>query len=162
MRAGVLTISDKGFAKERKDTSGPKVIDILSEISAVVEKYEIVPDEKEAIKAKLLQYSDELKLDLVVTTGGTGVSPRDVTPEATREVLDREIPGMAEAMRMESFKATPHAVISRAMAGIRRRTLIINLPGSPKAASENLQIILKAIPHTVLKIKGDPSECAVL
>ena len=161
MRAGVLTISDKGFAKERKDTSGPKVSDILSEISAVVEKYEIVPDEKEAIKAKLLQYSDELKLDLVVTTGGTGVSPRDVTPEATREVLDREIPGMAEAMRMESFKATPHAVISRAMAGIRRRTLIINLPGSPKAASENLQTILKAIPHTVLKIKGDPSECAV-
>jgi molybdopterin adenylyltransferase len=162
MRAGVLTISDKGFAKQRKDTSGPKVSDILSEINAIVEKYEIVPDEKEAIKAKLLQYSDELKLDLVVTTGGTGVSPRDVTPEATKEIIDREIPGIAEAMRMESFKATPHAVISRAMAGIRKRTLIINLPGSPKAASENLKTILKAIPHTVLKIKGDPSECAVL
>jgi molybdenum cofactor synthesis domain-containing protein len=161
MRAGVLTISNKGFKKEREDKSGPVVCDILSGIGAVIENYEIVPDEKEAITAKLLQYADELNLDLVVTTGGTGVSPADITPEATREVIDKEIPGIAEAMRMESLKVTPHAVISRGIAGIRGQTLIINLPGSPKAASENLRTVLKAIPHAVSKIKGDPSECAV-
>jgi molybdenum cofactor synthesis domain-containing protein len=116
MRAGVLTISNKGFKKEREDKSGPVVCDILSGIGTVIENYEIVPDEKEAITAKLLQYADELNLDLVVTTGGTGVSPADITPEATREVIDKEIPGIAEAMRMESLKITPHAVISRGIA----------------------------------------------
>ena len=160
MRTGVLTISDKGFANEREDTSGPAVSELLKSIGAVIEKYEIIPDEMQAITEKLVEYADVLRLDLVVTTGGTGVAPRDITPDATRRVIDRDIPGMAEAMRMESFKKTPHAVISRAMAGMRKQTLIINLPGSPRGATENLQVILKAIPHAVEKIKGDPSECA--
>ncbi len=162
MRAAVLTISDKGSIGQRQDTSGPAVAEVLKTIGAVIEKYEIVPDEVESIAGKLIEYADILGLDLVITTGGTGVAPRDLTPEATRMVIDRDVPGMAEAMRMESFKKTPHAVISRAIAGIRKQTLIINLPGSPKGATENLQFILKAIPHAVEKIKGDPSECAAL
>ena len=160
MRAAVLTISDRGAVGQRQDTSGPAVADMLHGIGAVVEKYEIVPDEADAIADKLMAYADELSLDLVVTTGGTGVAPRDLTPEATRSVIDREVPGMAEAMRMESFKKTPHAVISRGIAGIWGKTLIINLPGSPRGATENLQFILKALPHAVEKIKGDPSDCA--
>jgi molybdenum cofactor synthesis domain-containing protein len=159
MRAAVLTISDKGYAQQREDTSGPAVGAMLQEIGAAVEKYEIIPDERERIAAALIDYSDRLGFDLIVTTGGTGVSPRDVTPDATRSVIEREIPGMAEAMRMESFKKTTHAVISRAVAGIRGRTLILNLPGSPRGATENLAIILKAIPHTISKIQGDPSDC---
>ncbi len=160
MNAGVLTISDKGSRGEREDTSGPVVCDILKSMGAVIDKYEIIPDEQEVIKSKLIQYADDLRLDLIVTTGGTGVAPRDLTPDATKDVIDRELPGMAEAMRMESFKITPHSVISRGVAGIRGRTLIINLPGSPKAASENLITIIKAIPHAVSKIKGDPADCA--
>ena len=160
MRAAVLTISDKGSIGLRQDTSGPAVAEVLKTIGAVVEKYEIVPDEVDVIAGRLSEYADILGLDLVITTGGTGVAPRDLTPEATSRVIDREVPGMAEAMRMESFKKTPHALISRAIVGIRRQTLIINLPGSPRGATENLQFILKAIPHAVEKIKGDPSECA--
>lgn len=160
MRAGVLTISDKGHAGQRADASGPAVSSMLAEIGAVVEHYEIIPDEQDVIAAKLIDYADRLQLDLVVTTGGTGVSPRDVTPDATRQVLERDIPGMAEAMRMASFKVTPHAAISRALAGIRKGTLIINLPGSPRGATENLRTILPAISHAVMKIKGDPAECA--
>jgi molybdenum cofactor synthesis domain-containing protein len=162
MRAAVLTISDKGSSGERQDTSGPAVAGLLKTIDAEVVRCEIVPDDMDAIAARLVQYADELGLDLVVTTGGTGVSPRDLTPDATRRVIDREVPGMAEAMRMESFKTTPHALISRAVAGIRGQTLIINLPGSPRGATENLQVILKAIPHTVAKLKGAPSDCAQL
>jgi molybdenum cofactor synthesis domain-containing protein len=160
MKAGILTISDKGARHEREDASGPAVASLLSDIGAVVEKYDIIPDEIDIIKEKLEQYADAFHLDLVVTTGGTGVAPRDVTPDATRMVIERDIPGMAEAMRLESLKKTPHAVISRAMAGIRGKTLIINLPGSPKAAQENLAAILKAIPHAISKIQGDLSECA--
>ena len=104
---------------------------------------------------------DEMRCDLIVTTGGTGVGPRDVTPEATRSVIERELPGFGEAMRMESLKITPHAVISRALAGIRKHCLIINLPGSPKAARENLQTVLPALAHAIAKIQGDPSDCAV-
>jgi molybdopterin adenylyltransferase len=160
MKAGILTISDKGSRQERVDTSGPAVTEVLKEIGAVIEKYEIVPDERDVIAQKLVEYTDNLHLDLVVTTGGTGVAPRDVTPDATRLVIEKEVPGMAEAMRMESLKKTPHAVISRAMAGIRGRTLIINLPGSPRGATENLRAILKAISHAVSKIQGDPADCA--
>ncbi|MBM2837382.1 MAG: putative cytosolic protein [Deltaproteobacteria bacterium] len=112
------------------------------------------------IKDKLIEYADELGLDIIITTGGTGVSPRDVTPDATLEVIDKEIPGMAEVMRFESLKKTPRAMISRAVVGLRGRTLIINLPGSPKGVRENLSVILPAISHAVEKIKGDPSECA--
>ena len=160
MKAGILTISDKGARQERIDTSGPAVAAVLAEIGATIEKYEIIPDEKEVIARKLVEYADTLSLDLVVTTGGTGVAPRDVTPDATKMVIEKEVPGMAEAMRMESLKKTPHAVISRAIAGIRGSTLIINLPGSPRGAIENLRTILSAIPHAVSKIQGDPSECA--
>ena len=160
MCAGVITLSDKGFSGKREDTSGPVVCEILKSIGAAIEKYEVVPDEQDIIKLKLVQYADEMRLDLVITTGGTGVSPRDVAPEATKEVIDKEVPGIAEAMRSESFKITPHAVISRAVAGIRGQTLIINLPGSPKAASENLRTVLKALPHAVSKIKGDTADCA--
>jgi len=160
MKAGILTISDKGSRQERVDTSGPAVTAVLAEIDVVIEKYEIIPDEQEIIARKLVEYADNLRLDLVITTGGTGVAPRDVTPDATRMVIEKEVPGMAEAMRMESLKKTPHAVISRAMAGIRGRTLIINLPGSPRGATENLRAILQAIPHAVSKIQGDTSDCA--
>ena len=160
MKAGILTISDKGARQERIDTSGPAVTAVLAEIGATIEKYEIIPDEKEVIARKLVEYADTMRFDLVVTTGGTGVAPRDVTPDATKMVIEKEVPGMAEAMRMESLKKTPHAVISRAIAGIRGRTLIINLPGSPRGATENLRTILSAIPHAVSKIPGDPSECA--
>ena len=156
----MLPISDKGAAGLREDTSGPGVGELLRRIGAAVELYEIVPGEPQAIRDKLIEYADQRSMDLVVTTGGTGVSPRDITPDVTREVLDREIPGMGEIMRMQSFAKTPHAVISRATAGIRRRTLIINLPGSPRGATENLLSVLDAIPHAVSKIKGDPSECA--
>jgi len=161
MKAGVLTISDKGSRNERKDESGPIVSEQLLSIGAKVVNYEIIPDEKDVIEQKLIEYSDKINLDIIVTTGGTGVSPRDLTPDATLAVLDREIPGFAEAMRMESFKKTPHALISRAVAGVRGNTLIINLPGSPKGAKENLEIVLKAIPHTVSKLQGDPTDCAV-
>ena len=160
MKAGILTISDKGARQEREDASGPAVSELLSAIGAVIEKYEIIPDEVEIIKGKLVEYADFLHLDIVVTTGGTGVAPRDVTPDATRMVIEKEIPGMAEAMRTESLKKTPHAVISRAIAGIRGRTLMINLPGSPRGATENLCAILSAIPHAVAKIQGDPADCA--
>jgi len=160
MKAGVLTISDKGSRNERIDESGPVVSELLAGIGFAVEKYEIIPDEKDIIEQKLISYSDNIKLDIIVTTGGTGVSPRDLTPDATLAVIEREIPGFAEAMRMESFKKTPHALISRAVAGVRGNTLIINLPGSPKGAKENLEIILKAIPHTVSKLQGDPADCA--
>ncbi len=161
MKAGILTISDKSSRNERIDESGPAVRELLAGIGITVEKYEIIPDEMDLIKLKLISYSDKIKLDIIVTTGGTGVSPRDLTPDATLAVIDREIPGFAEVMRMESFKKTPHALISRAVAGVRGNTLIINLPGSPKGAKENLEIILKTIPHTVSKIQGDPSDCAV-
>ena len=162
MKAGVLTISDKGSRNERIDESGPAVSGLLAGIGCLVEKYEIIPDEKDVIEQKLIFYSDNIKLDIIVTTGGTGVSPRDLTPDATLAVIDREIPGFAEAMRMESFKKTPHALISRAVVGVRGNTLIINLPGSPKGARENLEIVLKAIPHTVSKLQGDPADCATI
>lgn len=160
IRAAVLTISDKGSRGERRDESGPAVAELLNSVGIRVELEEILPDETEIIATRLIECSDRHGFDLVITTGGTGVAPRDVTPDATRKVIERELPGMAEAMRMESFKKTPHAVISRAVCGIRGKTLIINLPGSPRGARENLQTILKAIPHAIEKIHGDPSECA--
>jgi len=156
---GVITLSDKGSRGEREDISGREVIRMLTDLDIRVADYEIVPDEKEAIKGKLIEYADTRRLDLVVTTGGTGVSPRDLTPDATLEVIERELPGMAEAMRRESLKKTPHAMISRAVAGIRGQTLIINLPGSPKGVRENLAVILPALKHAIEKIKGDESDC---
>jgi len=154
----VLTLSDKGSKGERVDSSGPLIQDMLKSISAEVKFYDILPDEKELIKKKLIEYTE--KVDLILTTGGTGLSPRDVTPEATLEVIDRQVAGIAEAMRSEGLKKTSRAMLSRAVAGVRGTSLIINLPGSPKAVKENLQVILEVIPHAIEKIKGDPSECA--
>ena len=157
---GILTLSDKGARGEREDLSGVEIKRLVADIPAEVKAYEVIPDEKYLIKDKLIEYADDLGLDIIITTGGTGVSPRDVTPDATLEVIDKDIPGMAEVMRFESLKKTPRAMISRAVVGLRGRTLIINLPGSPKGVRENLSAILPAISHAVEKIKGDPSECA--
>jgi molybdopterin adenylyltransferase len=154
----VLTMSDKGSKGEREDLSGPLIEDMIKVIGAEVKYCEILPDEKEIIKEKLIEYSK--KADLILTTGGTGLSPRDVTPEATLEVIDRQVPGIAEAMRSAGLKKTNRSMLSRAVAGVKGRSLIINLPGSPKAVKENLAVILDVIPHAIEKIKGDPSECA--
>lgn len=154
----VLTLSDKGSKGEREDLSGPAISEMLKGIGAEVKHYAVLPDEIEMIKEKLISYSR--LVDLILTTGGTGLSPRDVTPEATLDVIDREIPGIAEAMRSEGLKKTSRAMLSRAVAGVKGRALIINLPGSPRAVKENLEVILDVIPHAVEKIKGDTTECA--
>jgi molybdopterin adenylyltransferase len=159
--ACVITVSDKGSRGEREDISGREVIQLLEDIAITVSEYVIIPDEKNDIRNALIEYADAKRVDLIVTTGGTGVSPRDVTPDATLEVIDKELPGMAEAMRRESTIKTPHGMISRAVVGIRQQTLIINLPGSPKGARENLSVILPALKHAIEKIKGDDTDCAV-
>ena len=158
IKAAILTISDKGSRGEREDKSGQVIRDILKEINVENPLYDIVPDERELIVKKLREWKD--KVDLILTTGGTGVAPRDVTPDATREVIEKELPGYGEAMRMESFKITPRAIGSRALAGIAGQCLIVNLPGSPKGVEECLRVILEAIPHTIELIKGQVQECA--
>ena len=132
---------------------------MMRDIGATVNDYRVLPDEKEALVEALTALSDSGTIELILTTGGTGVSPRDITPEATLQVLEREIPGMAEAMRSAGGRKNPHAMISRAVAGIRKQTLIINLPGSPKAVRENLAVLLPALPHAIEKIKGDHRAC---
>lgn len=159
-RAVIITISDRGACGKREDTSGPEIARMLESEGMEIIGRRIIPDEKEMICRMLLEWCDRGDADLILTTGGTGVSPRDVTPDATRMVIDREIPGMAEAMRRQSSAVTPHAMISRALAGIRGRTLIINLPGSPKGARENLSVLFPALTHAIEKIRGDESECA--
>lgn len=161
IRVAIITLSDKGAKGQREDESGPAIREMVSGIGAAVRHYEVLPDDLDRIAAALKRHADSGEIDLILTTGGTGVAPRDVTPEATREVIDRELPGMSEAMRAESLKKTPHAMISRAVAGIRKRTLIVNLPGSPRAVRENLAIILPALTHAIEKIKGDPSDCGI-
>jgi molybdopterin adenylyltransferase len=155
----VLTLSDKGASGQREDTSGKVLAEMLSSIDGKIEKYEVIPDDRALIQEKLVFYADQLRVDVIATTGGTGIGPRDVTPEATHAVIDKEIPGMAEAMRLAGLQKTPFAMISRAIVGCRGTTLIINLPGSPKGVRENLQAILPAIPHAVEKLKGDPTDC---
>lgn len=159
-RVAILTVSDKGSAGEREDLSGRALEEMALEAGWSVEARDIVPDEIDAIAARLLHYCDELRVDLALTTGGTGLSPRDVTPEATRRVIDREAPGFAEAMRAASLSRTPHAMLSRAVSGMRSRTLIVNLPGSPRGARENLEVIMPALPHGLEKLRGDGGECA--
>ncbi len=160
-RVGILTVSDKGAAGEREDLSGDEVERLVGEQGWEVARRDVVPDDPESIKLKLIEYSDLEALDLVLTTGGTGLSPRDVTPEVSRELFTREAPGFAEAMRAASLSVTPHAMLSRAASGIRGCTLIVNLPGSPRAARENLQVILPALPHGLEKLSGSPTECAM-
>lgn len=155
MRAGVLTVSDRGHKGEYRDLSGPLIRELLEErLGAAVEVERIVPDERAAIADVLIHWADDLALDLVLTTGGTGFALRDVTPEATRDVIEREAPGLAEAMRAASLRITPHAMLSRAVSGIRGRTLIVNLPGSPKAVGENLETVLPALPHAIELLQG--------
>ncbi|HEX9206346.1 MAG TPA: MogA/MoaB family molybdenum cofactor biosynthesis protein [Candidatus Deferrimicrobiaceae bacterium] len=160
IRAAVLTVSDRSFRGVRPDASGPAVAEMLRSLPTEVVQQVVVPDEVPFIRRALLHFSDELGIDLIVTTGGTGVDPRDVTPEATRAVLDREVPGMAEAMRADSQSRIPTAMLSRAMVGIRGKSLIVNLPGSPGGARENLAVLLPVLAHAIGKIRGDGGDCA--
>ncbi len=159
-RAAVVTVSDRGSRGEREDMSGPEIARILESVGIEIVARRIIPDEKEVIRQTLAEFCAEDSIDLVLTTGGTGVTPRDVTPDATRDIIEREIPGMAEEMRRQSGLVTPHAMISRAIAGIRNQTLIINLPGSPRGARENLHSVLPALNHAIEKIQGDNRDCA--
>lgn len=157
---GVLTISDKGSQGKRVDESGKTAVSLLQEAGFSVVQTKILPDDREQIARTLIEWADKDCLALVVTSGGTGLSPSDVTPQAMKEVIDFEVPGMAEAMRAESLKKTPHAMISRAMAGVRKRCLIINLPGSPGGVRDNLSVVLPALKHALEKLGGDTSDCA--
>ncbi len=156
MRAGILTISDRSAAGLREDSTGPLLVRILESKGWKIEKTTIIPDDIENIKELLIAWSDDGVVDLILTTGGTGFGIRDCTPEATLEVIERQAPGFAEAMRSASIRITPHAMLSRAVSGIRKNVLIVNLPGSPKAARENLSVILPAIPHAVQLLHDDP------
>jgi len=160
IKVGVLTLSDKGSRGEREDKSGQVIKEMVREIDGVVVKYEVIPDEYELIVKTLISWCDEEKLDLILTTGGTGLSPRDVTPEATKAVITREVPGIPEAMRMASLAKTNRAMLSRAVAGTRGGTLIINLPGSPKGVRENLEVVLPVIPHALEILQARGGECA--
>lgn len=157
IRFGILTLSDRSSRGEREDASGPALARLIEAENWTVAKKALLPDDESAIRAILMEWADSGEIDVILTTGGTGFAPRDVTPEATRAVLDREAPGLAEAMRAASLKITPHAMLSRIVTGIRKKTLIINLPGSPKGAVENLQVVLLIVPHAVQLLRDDPA-----
>ena len=156
---GILTVSDKGSRGEREDTSGPNLKKLLTENGFSVVAYEIVADQPDDISRVLTDWADNRAIDLILSTGGTGVSPSDLTPEATRPILEREIPGIGEAMRQASLLKTPNAILSRGIAGIRKQSLIINLPGSKKAAQENIEAVLAALPHAIYKLQGGTKDC---
>ena len=155
---GILTISDKGSCGERDDDSGQAIRDNLSLLDSCVVKYEVIPDEVDVIAGRLADWADGGDVDIILTTGGTGLGQRDVTPEATLSIVDKVVPGFAEAMRAETFGVTPFAILSRAVAGVRGKCLIINLPGSPKGVRECLRVILPVIPHAVAIVKGEVTE----
>ena len=155
IRVGILTASTLGARGEREDTSGAAIRELIQPLGATVEAYRVVSDDQQTIAGVLREWADERRLDLILTTGGTGLSPTDVTPEATREVIQREVPGLAEAMRLEGLKHTPRAMLSRAIAGVRGQTLIVNLPGSPKGCTECLEVILPVLPHGISLLKGE-------
>lgn len=156
---GVLTISDRGSRQERADTSGPALVKILDQHGFSLSATSLVPDEIDEIQRVIIDWIDQQEIDLVITTGGTGLSPRDITPEATRPILDYEIPGISEAMRMENITKTIKAILSRGLAGTRKKSIIINLPGSEKAAAENLLVVINALPHALYKLKGGKKDC---
>ena len=158
IRASVVTVSDKGYAGEREDASGPLLADLLRKMGAEAVSQTIVPDERAEIERVLITLADEAQVDLVVTTGGTGPAPRDVTPEATQAVIKREVPGLAELLRFEGYRKTPLAVISRGVAGIRGRTLIVNLPGSPRAVREGMETLAPILPHAIKMLRGVDTE----
>ena len=156
--AAILTTSDKGAAGEREDTSGAAIRELLESIGVEIARYEVVPDERDTVAGRLRDWADSGNVQLIVTTGGTGLGPRDVTPDATKTVLDYEVPGIAEAMRAEGLRHTPMSMISRAVSGVRNKTLIINLPGSPKGVRENLAVVLPVIQHALDLLSGGGSE----
>lgn len=156
IRFGILTLSDRSSRGERDDSSGPALARLIQTEGWSIVKQSLLPDDESAIRQILIEWTDGDEVDVILTTGGTGFSPRDVTPEATRAVIEREAPGLAEAMRAASLKITPHAMLSRIVTGIRRKTLIINLPGSPKGAVENLQVVIPVLPHAVQLLRDDP------
>lgn len=157
IRVAILTISDRSYRGERPDLSGPALAEAVQELGWSLVRQDIVPDDYDLIHQWLAEAADSGACDLLLTSGGTGFSRRDITPEATLAVIERQAPGLAEAMRAASLQVTPHAMLSRAVAGIRRRTLIVNLPGSPKGALENLQVIIPVLPHAVQLLQEDPS-----
>jgi len=156
--AGILTISDKGAAGEREDRSGPAIKEAVTAMGGRVDRYEVVADDLAIIQERLRRWADEVGLDLIITTGGTGVAPRDITPEATLAVVERLVPGIAEALRAQGMKATPHAMLSRGVAGLRGRSLIINLPGSPRAVREGLEVLQGVLPHALELLRGEFTE----
>jgi molybdopterin adenylyltransferase len=157
IRFGILTLSDRSARGERADASGPALAGLVRAQNWSVIKQVLLPDDESAIRAELIAWADSGEVDVILTTGGTGFAPRDVTPEATRAVIQREAPGLTEAMRSASLAKTPHAMLSRAVAGIRGRTLIINLPGSPKGAVENLLVLVPVLEHAIQLLKEDPA-----
>ena len=161
IRVGIITISDKVWQGKREDRSGELIKELMCATDARVIGHEVVPDERECIEEKLKAMADKLNVDLILTTGGTGLSPRDVTPEATAAVIHREVPGLSETIRSQGKESTPFAILSRGKAGIRNKTLIINLPGSPRGVEESLQAILAVLPHGIEILRGERGECAL-
>ena len=160
IRVGIITLSDRASKGEREDLSGKILKEMIVDLNWKVECYQVLPDEKDMLMSLLKEWADEKKLDLILTNGGTGVHPRDITPEATLAIIQKEIPGIPEYIRYISYPITPMSALTRGVAGVRGETLIINLPGSPKAIKEIFPKLVKIIVHAIEKIQGDPHECA--